>query len=486
MADRERAARWLRVSSTGQDEVNQEPDINRMIAEQYADTGITYRMRKSASKGKHQAELDAVLADARAGKFDVLVAWLPDRLERRGGFRAVAWLQSMLDAGVNVVFAEPTRGPRYDTSTTRGQEEIFRSASYAAEESELRMTRINAGRATAKANGGILTAAPFGYKVTGPKHHKRFEATAEGREWIPVVFERARAASLYKLAGRRKRLEPGIQGPLEWIPGELKGTPLEFYSTTALAKVLRNTTYLGTIKSRDGRVIGHCEALIKPLAFKQAQAALASRPRTGGRLKGSERVMLAGVAYCPTCPDSPLWHDVSMSNGRRYDYLRCEKCRMRVPMGKAERTVEQIVSTFNKEITTRVLVEQGHDWSEEIAKVERDLLTLAGLGLDEDEEDERRRELRALKRDYASREATQDVYEDVPTGVTYAAEFARLRPSERGEWLRSHVRVWIDKKTVTLIGLTDISDEMTFENWTDMDWSLQAPATVGVRVPLAA
>ena len=51
----ETAGRWLRVSDGSQDEANQEPSIDKHIADHGYATGPTYRLHgASASKGKQQ------------------------------------------------------------------------------------------------------------------------------------------------------------------------------------------------------------------------------------------------------------------------------------------------------------------------------------------------------------------------------------------------------------------------------------------------
>lgn len=423
MSGMERVAEWLRVSSSGQDEVNQEPDNSRLIADNgWTRTGVVYRLRASASKGKHQEWLDKALADARAGKFDVLVAWLPDRLERRGAFVSAWWIQEMLNAGVRVVFSEPTRGPRYDTSTPRGQEEITRAASYAAEESALRNLRIAAGRAMAKTNGGMLTSAPWGYAVTGPKHRKQFTPTPDGECWIPELFTLAAEMSM-------RRVKAALKDA---------GSPLGDKSDVSLWRMVQNRTYTGYIRTKDGNVIGRCTPLVTAKAFADANRGVTSRPRAGGR--SATVAMLAKAAKCRVCHQG-LYHD-SSANGR-YDYYRCAGKCTRVPMGRTDALVDQIMSRFTRQITARTLIEPGHDWSAEIADTEMRLRQLASLGLDYEMEDAERLRLRAELLDFKNRPETADVWDDVPTGRTYADEYAALALSERNAWLREHgLTVW--------------------------------------------
>jgi DNA invertase Pin-like site-specific DNA recombinase len=49
----DKAGRWLRVSTSGQSEENQEPDIDKYIADQGYEPLRTYRLHgKSASNGE--------------------------------------------------------------------------------------------------------------------------------------------------------------------------------------------------------------------------------------------------------------------------------------------------------------------------------------------------------------------------------------------------------------------------------------------------
>ena len=85
MAQRKRdAALYVRVSTDGQTVENQLRELRHIaerrgwtVVETYSDSGI------SGSKGRnHRPGLDAMLNDAKRGKFDVVMAWAIDRLGR--------------------------------------------------------------------------------------------------------------------------------------------------------------------------------------------------------------------------------------------------------------------------------------------------------------------------------------------------------------------------------------------------------------------
>ena len=59
------AARWIRVSSGGQDEANQLPDLDHYIAGHGYSDGPVYTLHDvNASKGEQDTYVDQVIADA--------------------------------------------------------------------------------------------------------------------------------------------------------------------------------------------------------------------------------------------------------------------------------------------------------------------------------------------------------------------------------------------------------------------------------------
>ena len=414
----EYAGRWLRVSTSRQSDASQVPAVDGWIGEHGYEVGAEYRLTASASKGAQQAALDQVVADIRDRKITVLVCQRSDRLDRRGLFALADFVARVTEAGGRIEFA--TEPHLNDLTTFAGRVAFTVASEVAREETRIRNARTEAGRNTARDNGGILTNPPFGYVVTGPKHSKRFTATGEGREWVPQVFERGSRMSLRKLQA------------------SLTGTPLEGRTVPALASMIRNRTYLGYITSRDGRTTGRCEALVGAALFRKANDALAGRPRAGGR-KGGAFALLAGVLMCPVCATrQPMYHTSTLTRGHRYSYYRCESCGYAVRLEAADALVTQAVSGLNREITVRTLVEPGHDHSEEIAKAELDLRQLTSLGLDYEQEDIRRAGLRTELAKLIDLPVTDDVWDNIGTGTTYASEFAALVPGERNDWMRGH------------------------------------------------
>ena len=96
----EPAGIFVRVSTGGQDEEQQVPEVEHHCAEHGYAIARRYELNdKSASKGEQQAKLDEMLADMRDGIISVCVVWRSNRLERRGPEALFKLLRQVKDAG---------------------------------------------------------------------------------------------------------------------------------------------------------------------------------------------------------------------------------------------------------------------------------------------------------------------------------------------------------------------------------------------------
>ena len=76
-----RAALYMRVSTLDQHPETQLPDLRQMAAQRGLDIVHEYTGRISGTKAKRPG-LDAMMADARRGRFDVVLVWASDRIAR--------------------------------------------------------------------------------------------------------------------------------------------------------------------------------------------------------------------------------------------------------------------------------------------------------------------------------------------------------------------------------------------------------------------
>ncbi len=101
-----RAALWLRVSTSDQVVENQEPQLLALAASRDMEVAEVYRLEGESAwsgSGGYRKALDAMLGDARRGRFSVLMVWALDRLSREGPLATLQLVDRLSRAGVTVV-----------------------------------------------------------------------------------------------------------------------------------------------------------------------------------------------------------------------------------------------------------------------------------------------------------------------------------------------------------------------------------------------
>jgi len=161
-----RAAGYIRVSQernarNGYGLDAQESDITRHV--EYKRLGLVGIYREAGVSGyeRERPELERLLADAKAGKFDVVVFPSIDRTGR--SVKDVIEIDAALrDAGVDIVFLREG----IDTSTPTG--ELYRNimAAVAQFEGRLIYERMSKGKRRKAAEGGYTGGwLPYGYRL---------------------------------------------------------------------------------------------------------------------------------------------------------------------------------------------------------------------------------------------------------------------------------------------------------------------------------
>ena len=102
MERNERACLWLRVSTDtkGQNPKLQRTDLLRVCEQRHWQVVQTYGVKESTFGKKPRQQFQAMLEDARRGKFDVLVVWSLDRFSREGGWSVSRIIATLREWGV--------------------------------------------------------------------------------------------------------------------------------------------------------------------------------------------------------------------------------------------------------------------------------------------------------------------------------------------------------------------------------------------------
>lgn len=284
----ETAATWQRVSTGGQDEASQLPDLVKWCESHDYTVAERYVIRaKSAYHGKHAAALDQAFADMAAGKFTVLVVWKQDRIERRGMEAALNLISRAKQAGGRIEFATQPHLNKLNDMGGRISYAIM--AEVASEESRTKSDRITAKHASLAGSGSLVGRSPWGMAIVKRDGRKILEPTTGGQRWIPQIFAWVIAGkSLRTIAAMLDAAGATATRGGRWHEG-------------FLARVISNPVYYG---HRAGKVAYVSEpvsdALVSPTTWQAANAALASRIRPGrGTVKHEKPLAspLCGACY---------------------------------------------------------------------------------------------------------------------------------------------------------------------------------------------
>jgi site-specific DNA recombinase len=453
MTDVTRAGKWIRVSSGGQDEANQEPDIDKHCADVGYDVAKTYTLHdKSASKGQQQEMLDQVLADMRSNEISVLVCWHSDRLERRGVLKTLLFIAQVKEAGGRVISTQ--EGVLDEDSLP-----VIINAHMNHEKTEHMAQQVRLAHTRIRENGALHGRAPWGMTIEGHKLNKRLTGTDQGREWVPRIFGRViQGWSLARISlWLKSEGIPGDHGP---------------WHESTIGSMIRNPAYMGFRCEQDpktkkyGKILHKCEALVDPAVWRQANEALDNRPHRG-YTNPETRAMLSGVLLCgnPGCnasgaPDSPMSRSISSTK----TYYRCrgigavrKSCGTMVPTDLVDAAVDAIVNAMfaTPRMVRRII--PGTDHTAELESLKFELRQLAARDLPWDEEDAERARLRAEYDRIAALPVVPDQEVMVDTGETYASLWNALRPADRGPWMAANGFTVRASKTAVTVAQGDLT-----------------------------
>src|ERR1700730_4008375 len=104
---RDKAGLWQRVSTGGQDEASQLPDLTRWCESHDYDIAKSYVLHgKSASKGQQDKHIDEAIRDMQDGTITVLVVWQSSRIERRGAYSVFDLSRRVREAGGRIEYVK--------------------------------------------------------------------------------------------------------------------------------------------------------------------------------------------------------------------------------------------------------------------------------------------------------------------------------------------------------------------------------------------
>ena len=150
-----RAAIYVRVSSVDQHPESQVHDLRQMAAQRGYEIVQEHTDRISGTKAK-RSEIDQMMADARRGRFDVLLVWASDRIAR-----STRHFLEVLDElnRLNVEFVSFRE--QIDTGGPLGRAIVVIIGAIAELERNLIIERVRAGMRRARLEGRSIGRRPL-------------------------------------------------------------------------------------------------------------------------------------------------------------------------------------------------------------------------------------------------------------------------------------------------------------------------------------
>jgi site-specific DNA recombinase len=424
----ESAGRWLRVSSMGQDEASQEPDVDRWIADREYEVYDTYRAHgASAFHGRHEPELRRAMAEMKAGRIRALVIWRSDRVDRQEKLGAL--IKEAQEYGGRLEFVKEPELNALSGLGGRVMTVIKEFVNF--DESKTKSDRVKAKQARLRSLGSFASGkAPTGYDIalTGEVVEKTPLKTLRPNGYAPVIRRVFAEAAAGKTMGDIAR---GLTA--DGIPTK---TGNEAWAERTIGQILASPVYRGIV-TYQGRAYMTVEALVPASDWLAANKAVKDRYQSRGH---GSRGRPMGSKLRPACGrcSGPMYR-----NGPSYS------CAGLGPMGnsalrkscgniiRAEELEGEVLREFEEYdepeiIETRV---PGRDYAEDIARVQ---LAIRDLDALDDDYDARHgalvRELRALRALPSEPERVTAAY----TGRSEGDAFKAMTPGEQ----RAFIRLW--------------------------------------------
>jgi DNA invertase Pin-like site-specific DNA recombinase len=404
-----------RVSSDGQDEENQVPELERHCDDKGYRVNRRYPLHdKSAYHGEHETDLEEILEDIRKGIITVVVMVHSSRIDRRDPDVAEVYHLSIKAAGGRL---ESVREPLFGQSDISGRVVTMLAQYVNHEYSNTLSGHIRAGHNRVRANRangtGLLGRAPFGYEIEGVKYHKVLVPTALGLKYVPEIFNRIIAGDSLATVAR-------------WLNSESVSTgckigrtkqPVKGWTASTVGQIVHNTVYKGQMRDSNHDLVGTCKGIVTAATFRQAADRLDKFPKRGPQAAFPN--LCTSRLFCDNCT-SPMY---KVTSGSGIQYYRCsgklapnaKPCGVMVRIDQLDAWVEAYMSDDDEMMFEWTLM-PGENYDDEM-----DLINAKIDALDKDADDyeERWAELRAEYKRLKALDCTPDEWREVPTGETY-------------------------------------------------------------------
>jgi len=259
--------------------------------------------------------LKRLLADAQAGRFDMVVVYKVDRLSR-----SLLDFSRMIELFDNhgISFVSVTQS--FNTNTSMGRLTLNLLLSFAQFEREIAGERIRDKVAAMKRRGMYLGGIPpLGYDVD--REAKKLLTNETEARLVRRIFKRYLAlGSATELA---RELNDDGHTTKAWVTKAGRHIPGAPWNKSQVYRVLNNVHYRGEIPHRGEVFPGEHEAIVSAATWDAVQKMLVANTRAGASSpRAKTPAMLKGILRCGHCGTS-MGATFARKNGKTYRYYLC-------------------------------------------------------------------------------------------------------------------------------------------------------------------
>lgn len=255
-----------------------------------------------------------LLADARAGLFDLVAVYKLDRLSRK----QLDFLQTIEElTQLGVEFVSITQN--VETRTTHGRCMLGVLSTFAQHERETIADRTSDKMGAARRKGKWTGGRPvLGYDLV----NKRLEVNPNEAEQVRMIYQLYLDRGGVMAVVEELRLR-GITNK-RWITKAGKEAGGTLFDKNVLAGLLHNPLYVGVVRAGEELVEGEHEAIVTQDVWDAAQRQFAAQaPRLGIRASKRSNALLAGIARCKC--GAAMSRTTAKRHERTYCYYACSR-----------------------------------------------------------------------------------------------------------------------------------------------------------------
>lgn len=320
------------------------------IVEWYIDEGVSAR-----KKVKNRPELQRMINDAEAGKFNKIIFTKLDRY-----FRSVSEYHDTQKRLETARVDWQAIHEDFDTSTTDGRFKINLYLTLAEQEADRTADRINRVFEYKVQHGQPLSGKqPIGYKIG---------TTADGKKCLAIDEEKRQIVEDLYTHFETYNSKRGAQAHIN----ALHGLALGYY---AVDKMLKEEKYSGHFRGNPA----YCTAIIERERWERIQTLL---KRNVKKHATNRTFVFAGLMRCTSCGRNMAGRFIKNSHGTEYYYYNCnrataDKICSHVNMIREDAVEMRLLQTLKDELREYILSASVEENTEnaEIVRKERAAIT---------------------------------------------------------------------------------------------------------------